>query len=64
MKSVALLPFPFEVSFDDYHDAQPHADFLNEVLPDFNGWVHPVETGFDDEKGQYVFEFRAHWQNA
>ncbi len=62
MKAVALLPFPFEASFDDYHDAEPYSDFLNEVLVGFSGQVYPVETGFDDDKRQYVFEFRV--QNA
>ena len=62
MKSISIS-FPFKIGFQDYHEADAHVYFLNEITPDAPMVVAEEigfagDPGFEDISGPYIFEFR------
>lgn len=55
-----MVTLPFTYHFDDYHEGPDYARFLSAAL---GVPVSCEELSFDEERGQYPFEFNLKEQN-
>ena len=56
----AMVTLPFTYHFDDYHEGPDYARFLSVAL---GVPVNCEELSYDEERGQYPFEFNLKEQN-